>query len=263
MAQGLIPARAGNTLGACRFGFAGGAHPRSRGEHRLSGVWCRSWWGSSPLARGTQINTDSVVVHLGLIPARAGNTQGSKCQAVDQRAHPRSRGEHYAITPRSRSCSGSSPLARGTLSYIAPPAGLGGLIPARAGNTFVLATAAHLEWAHPRSRGEHSRLSSRRVRPLGSSPLARGTRSALWRISIVNGLIPARAGNTVNKPLTGEQWRAHPRSRGEHGRALWACDRPRGSSPLARGTLHVWRGNWRGLGLIPARAGNTCVPIQP
>ena len=51
--------------------------------------------------------------------------------------------------------------------------------------------------------------------------------------------------------------KAHPRSRGEHDLTLSQERIERGSSPLARGTLHVLPGSLRGLGLIPARAGNT------
>ena len=57
--------------------------------------------------------------------------------------------------------------------------------------------------AHPRSRGEHSSFMSFSQAARGSSPLARGTLSHLPAISIINRLIPARAGNTVNTPPRG------------------------------------------------------------
>ena len=50
--------------------------------------------GSSPLARGTHGVCDCVDVCGGLIPARAGNTVDDALVVVDDRAHPRSRGEH-------------------------------------------------------------------------------------------------------------------------------------------------------------------------
>ena len=73
-----------------------------------------------------------------------------------------------------------------------------------------------------------------------------------------SGLIPARAGNTCASFQALVRTGAHPRSRGEHSvleaRELAGL----GSSPLARGTQ---AGVFRLpplVGLIPARAGNTC-----
>ena len=70
----------------------------------------------------------------------------------------------------------------------------------------------------------------------GSSPLARGTLSGLQRIAPAQGLIPARAGNTMPGGILGGGYRAHPRSRGEHCGVAAPEEGPEGSSPLARGT---------------------------
>ena len=51
-----------------------------------------------------------------------------------------------------------------------------GLIPARAGNTYPVLPNRNYTGAHPRSRGEHSKISSWWTVSTGSSPLARGTR---------------------------------------------------------------------------------------
>ena len=76
-------------------------------------------------------------------------------------------------------------------------------------------------------------------------------------MAAIAGLIPARAGNTHGISVTSTPARAHPRSRGEHKpRTTHLCS-PRGSSPLARGTLLIRRDNVNDAGLIPARAGNT------
>ena len=133
----------------------------------------------------------------------------------------------------------------------------GGLIPARAGNTVVSGDGLLASWAHPRSRGEHFLSFFVRSMFLGSSPLARGTlldfvhRIQRW------GLIPARAGNT-HCIFAGQMvFRAHPRSRGEHLSRPRAARSRMGSSPLARGTLTQTTRPEAGVGLIPARAGNT------
>ena len=72
--------------------------------------------------------------------------------------------------------------------------------------------------AHPRSRGEHLSVRFGDGLSLGSSPLARGTRKAALDKATLAGLIPARAGNTNNTEIYEFKDRAHPRSRGEHGR---------------------------------------------
>ena len=92
---------------------------------------------------------------------------------------------------------------------------------------------------------------------VGSSPLARGTHWFQLHNPGVEGLIPARAGNTTMKIIKSKTHRAHPRSRGEH--IIWdmAYGIALGSSPLARGTRHSRRRVRLHGGLIPARAGNT------
>ena len=71
---GLIPARAGNTSERGNSEADRGAHPRSRGEHRMTPPPEGATAGSSPLARGTLSGVEPIFEPLGLIPARAGNT---------------------------------------------------------------------------------------------------------------------------------------------------------------------------------------------
>ena len=176
--------------------------------------------------------------------------------------HPRSRGEHSTTGSMTHTFTGSSPLARGTHSSSAPTRPAQRLIPARAGNTTSLTMAAAATAAHPRSRGEHF-FSYLRTRFLaGSSPLARGT---LW-VSLVcprrTRLIPARAGNTAAFLPPGPAHPAHPRSRREHGGALFFQAPTDGSSPLARGTHRIAFNAPYWCRLIPARAGNTTVCMK-
>ena len=111
---------------------------------------------------------------------------------------------------------GSSPLARGTRGGDSR-SGLGdGLIPARAGNTALRQQGHPHAEAHPRSRGEHDLGLIRDYRKKGSSPLARGTRHGNPIEITGQGLIPARAGNTLGGLWSEKMPRAHPRSRGEH-----------------------------------------------
>ena len=133
--DGLIPARAGNTSGCVIHGRWSRAHPRSRGEHRSGGRRESRHGGSSPLARGTHYTPACRAATMGLIPARAGNTPGGRLCCRDDRAHPRSRGEHRSDSFMRWYFSGSSPLARGTPRMLRLSVLCLGLIPARAGNT--------------------------------------------------------------------------------------------------------------------------------
>ena len=232
----LIPARAGNTLVQMRARPHAPAHPRSRGEHTFTLDGAGGNRGSSPLARGTQSGTVRAAAGRRLIPARAGNTCSRGPTPRLCRAHPRSRGEHGSLRSAFSAFSGSSPLARGTLVKEVRDDGTFGLIPARSGNTRSVRSGRRTQGAHPRSHGEHG--DSQQVTPLkaGSSPLARGT-LLLNRLGIsVQGLIPARAGNTIKVTGSGMDERAHPRSRGEHGGSECVELLIEGSSPLARGT---------------------------
>ena len=213
--------------------------------------------GSSPLARGTQ---GAVVLWLALarlIPARAGNTGGGVICWYHSTAHPRSRGEHRLEPLNLILECGSSPLARGTragtYSFRPPPR----LIPARAGNTSGRGYHPGEEPAHPRSRGEHVRFPTSCLYSSGSSPLARGTRIDELGDKTNSRLIPARAGNTRSTTRSTRRRPAHPRSRGEHTPRAHIDYSAAGSSPLARGTLHIQIIAHRGDRLIPARAGNT------
>ena len=124
---------------------------------------------------------------------------------------------------------------------------------------------------YPRWRGEHDIYGDSGVRPVGLSPLARGTRGDLIRNGYASRFIPAGAGNTFEIPelIVGDS--VYPRWRGEHlsesGDLLNGC----GLSPLARGTHPHIRDFPDRRRFIPAGAGNTnfylliylLVPVYP
>ena len=212
----LIPAHAGNTrlLGGRRRGRP--AHPRSRGEHSVLPEASVRFSGSSPLTRGTPRWWSCRLARVRLIPAHAGNTRPRRAGPAGHAAHPRSRGEHIRPGRRSRRPRGSSPLTRGTRDDRGSFTRTERLIPAHAGNTFMVSGGSCSRPAHPRSRGEHSTLTSGRRWLTGSSPLTRGT--------------PGSASSLTWLP------EAHPRSRGEHPKCRRVHLSKHGSSPLTRGT---------------------------
>ena len=193
----------------------------------------------------------------GLIPAHAGSTQ--LLQSFQRRAgaHPRSRGEHFAGAELLGGRSGSSPLTRGARGWTCVVGVVRRLIPAHAGSTPPRYRSRGRRWAHPRSRGEHSRPARPGWSWMGSSPLTRGAPPAKQSIYVSAGLIPAHAGSTGCSEGWCDGGKAHPRSRGEHQLgAKYLCVGV-GSSPLTRGARQCTEAYSREYRLIPAHAGST------
>ena len=132
---GIIPARAGFTIGSALIGDNEPDHPRSRGVYRHR-VWLSAvGLGSSPLARGLLLIQVGAQPVDRIIPARAGFTVSHFRIGVPSQDHPRSRGV-YSSPPWSPWVStGSSPLARGLLTVVVVAIGALRIIPARAGFT--------------------------------------------------------------------------------------------------------------------------------
>ena len=131
----IIPARAGFTATSTWLAVPSPDHPRSRGVYA---PWLRRTFartGSSPLARGLQIEQCGYALSGRIIPARAGFTilQASRPRHCED--HPRSRGVYAPSPVRSQTNAGSSPLARGLLMVRGSRIGTRRIIPARAGFT--------------------------------------------------------------------------------------------------------------------------------
>ena len=192
----------------------GGDHPRSRGVYKSSDDINRLTKGSSPLARGLPGQGAGQTPLLGIIPARAGFTSHRSRQGRGGQDHPRSRGVYTSWYRPGSPKEGSSPLARGLLQPVLSAVWTGRIIPARAGFTTRPRRRGRRPRDHPRSRGVYPR-ERRPVRRLpGSSPLARGLRSAGRERPGQRRIIPARAGFTRYPAGRYRCRRDHPRSRG-------------------------------------------------
>ena len=157
--------------------------------------------------------------------------------------------------------SGSSPLARGLPQISVTQKEQMGIIPARAGFTIFQHPTDIPAGDHPRSRGVYSLHSQCSTTQGGSSPLARGLRVTSRNDYLEGRIIPARAGFTSGcSPSTAPE-RDHPRSRGVYAPPSVGTAGTSGSSPLARGLREVEAVHSAVLGIIPARAGFTGVPL--
>ena len=178
----------------------------------------------------------------GIIPARAGFTDGHKAFTDLGMDHPRSRGV-YACRPFQRVCApGSSPLARGLLGRLRRLRQVRRIIPARAGFTPRICAPAQGTEDHPRSRGVYDPVTG--------------------MAAVFPWIIPARAGFTSTTSPTRTCASDHPRSRGVYVRWRSLPRRIRGSSPLARGLHHCGAVRVSRERIIPARAGFTGHPTH-
>ena len=294
---GLIPAHAGKTRCTPRPRRLCPAHPRSRGENcsARSATICLS--GSSPLTRGKLRRGIRRFKKERLIPAHAGKTpcgaarragtpahprsRGENVRVLGARssvelitahagktrvargvrraiaAHPRSRGENYKSATLTRSSSGSSPLTPGKLVRFAPGKVHQGLIPAHAGKTACHPLTQGRRGAHPRSREENIDAWKLPERHVGSSPLTRGKRYSVHRLTCACGFIPAHAGKTSHDPAHQSASTAHPRSRRENDLTEPIMELMPGSSPLTQGKRRMILPTSRPVRLIPAHAGKT------
>ena len=92
---GIIPAYAGNTYVQTSDINLTGDHPRVCGEHLNTVGVIGTTVGSSPRMRGTQDKRHYCRQHTGIIPAYAGNTEGTLKRLVIRGDHPRVCGEHH------------------------------------------------------------------------------------------------------------------------------------------------------------------------
>ena len=156
IASGIIPARAGFTARSPGRRRAGRDHPRSRGVYYLHTGRFLSGVGSSPLARGLPARRSVRHRLSGIIPARAGFTLRQLRRRRRQPDHPRSRGVYLASAAMVAGSGGSSPLARGLQGPACVGPAEAGIIPARAGFTWLGQPTLIPAGDHPRSRGVYS-----------------------------------------------------------------------------------------------------------
>ena len=201
--NGIIPAYAGNTIRTRSDTASSRDHPRVCGEHEWSKMTKESVSGSSPRMRGTLRAPTGRSLHVGIIPAYAGNTYNPYPCGTGDRDHPRVCGEHSSIARATSLRPGSSPRMRGTQRQSFRSDFRIGIIPAYAGNTGGERIVDDGLWDHPRVCGEHYWIGISHVFSWGSSPRMRGTLTLSTSTLTLYGIIPAYAGNTPN-------WRTHP-----------------------------------------------------
>ncbi len=151
--SGPIPAHAGEPRRTWRRCSGPWAYPRSRGGTPKPPFFNATVMGLSPLTRGNPVVGGLGQLHVGPIPAHAGEPALLPSSANLFRAYPRSRGGTQTRIHRRRHPSGLSPLTRGNLSLPAALTTRLGPIPAHAGEPVIERVLLYTVRAYPRSRG--------------------------------------------------------------------------------------------------------------
>ncbi len=169
--------------------------------------------------------------------------------------HPRSCGDRFKGSCDTARLHGSSPLVRGSAPLAWAGIEPGRFIPARAGIGLMSSTKPKENSVHPRSCGDRSSTTARRLKNRGSSPLVRGSVNVYLCGSEPIRFIPARAGIGAAMPYALPEPPVHPRSCGDRMVAPGTARPVIGSSPLVRGSGIQRIINHRADRFIPARAG--------
>ena len=212
--------------------------------------------------RGTLCRCCRTRFRLGIIPAYVGNTVRLTFAWPETWDHPRVCGEHARNAWNGVVGWGSSPRMRGTHAENRRRHNIQRIIPAYAGNTFIVGLVRFMAWDHPRVCGEHATSILAARFEWGSSPRMRGTPYTSKRYESSTGIIPAYAGNTLVACSPCCWFWDHPRICGEHDEHADTIELRTGSSPHMRGTLPHSRSWIEHHGIIPAYAGNTCLISQ-
>ena len=130
-----IPACAGKTRPCSIMGKSWSEHPRVRGENQDVDDCDWGLCGTSPRARGKQVQAVATTGKIRNIPACAGKTYTCSGVWFSAAEHPRVRGENSAGQSGHSQSRGTSPRARGKQNCVVQTTLRRGNIPACAGKT--------------------------------------------------------------------------------------------------------------------------------
>ena len=192
---------------------------------------------------------------LGPIPAYAGEPSSRAARTHSPRAYPRVCGGTTRTGLRQKPWWGLSPRMRGNLALVSICAVICGPIPAYAGEPTSFPTAPCISGAYPRVCGGTASTCPRWPRRAGLSPRMRGNQRGVVLHDAGRGPIPAYAGEPAHATPLSARSGAYPRVCGGTGASPDLADKLTGLSPRMRGNPPLRGAGQRGLGPIPAYAG--------
>ena len=236
---GITPAYAGKSRRGTEKGAPAWDHPRVRGEKPLTTTASARQTGSPPRTRGKAPPSAFKLARLGITPAYAGKSFLAIPFTLQDRDHPRVRGEKKLAQEIMENELGSPPRTRGKVPAQYTARGQDRITPAYAGKRKAPCGEHPEAKDHPRVRGEKC-TSVAAARPyLGSPPRTRGKARLLHGPDFPVGITPAYAGKSWTIFSPGYCWGDHPRVRGEKVRSSRVLHGLRGSPPRTRGKVYI------------------------
>ena len=254
--RGPIPAQAGEPDSLAMTVAELEAYPRAGGGTLAPDHQSVHRQGLSPRRRGNPPHDEQGLARGGPIPAQAGEPRSCCRRSARPRAYPRAGGG----TRRSRCLScllllGLSPRRRGNrIRRTASPRGIRP-IPAQAGEPCSARRSGKRRRAYPRAGGGTESSSARSSGEAGLSPRRRGNLDVGERDQVIEGPIPAQAGEPRWRRARRRADRAYPRAGGGTIVHMESAGLGGGLSPRRRGNRGHCALALERVGPIPAQAG--------
>ena len=191
----------------------------------------------------------------GSIPAHAGEPRRSRRSGRWWWVYPRACGGTVASPDHSSRVSGLSPRMRGNRALHGRIPGAWGSIPAHAGEPGQRNRRRLGDGVYPRACGGTAAEKATSRPDLGLSPRMRGNHVPHRPAHIVQGSIPAHAGEPFRRRGEPRRSGVYPRACGGTARARHGFCTRSGLSPRMRGNRGREAGGVGGVGSIPAHAG--------
>ena len=253
----IIPAHAGQTMAMVKRIISRSDHPRACGANLNHITDLTLWFGSSPRMRGKRLHFRARTGQRRIIPAHAGQTVMPLAESCPNPDHPRACGANPQLFTDTDFMFGSSPRMRGKpvrdMALRRPRR----IIPAHAGQTPRRRPAAVARTDHPRACGANPDLSNSMAFDAGSSPRMRGKPDNFDFLDNGARIIPAHAGQTIERPCARHMAADHPRACGANFVSSQMNAVTCGSSPRMRGKHEMRRSSVGSRRIIPAHVGQT------
>ena len=234
--QGLSPPTRGSRVATGVDDDTFRVYPRPRGGAGIP-ILTQKWHqGLSPPTRGSQSQRHALARPRRSIPAHAGEPPIASVSADTFSVYPRPRGGAMCGPPHVTTIAGLSPPTRGSHTTPHVRTGRGGSIPAHAGEPTEPTRPRSWDRVYPRPRGGAARPLAGGGNQGGLSPPTRGSHVRKRLAQLLNGSIPAHAGEPAWLGLRSWSARVYPRPRGgarpKSGPGRLSC----GLSPPTRGS---------------------------
>ena len=260
--RGSIPAGAGEPARPAPSGSRGRVYPRGCGG-TVPGNGPRDRAGGlSPRVRGNRPGGLPRRRLHGSIPAGAGEPAGGSWCLAERRVYPRGCGGTPSAPPETPTVVGLSPRVRGNPKRRTGPPSAPGSIPAGAGEPKLPGRKSKRVRVYPRGCGGTRPMTPRPGEHRGLSPRVRGNPSRDLDLDVVDGSIPAGAGEPRTASRGTSETGVYPRGCGGTLVSLSAISRTWGLSPRVRGNQRFAAVLRVESGSIPAGAGEPDQPLK-